>query len=75
MKSLADIIVEMQEELRESERVRADLVEINRILTVAVQLAQESISDGDPDAYEILKRAEERVKAIATKDETNASNN
>jgi hypothetical protein len=75
LKSLADIIVEMQEELRESERVRADLVEINRILTVAVQLAQESISDGDPDAYEILKRAEERVKAIATKDETNASNN
>ena len=71
-------LTKAENSLAESERIRKDLVETNRILTVAVQQARDlvklSFDSCSNEAYFILYEAEKEVKKIATKDEKNASN-
>ena len=72
------IVLNLEKALTNSENIRGQLVEMNRILMVAVQQVKDQMIQAKQvdlgPFIDILEDAEEQVKVIATKDGTNASN-
>ena len=65
---LEDKVSKLERDLTKSENIRRDLVEVNKILTIAVQAAINDINEGQFVPLDLLVKAENEVKKISIRE-------